>query len=270
MPAKKKAVDRKIEKTEDPMPAEEKTHLVEESETGALDSPKTEPERTGEAEKTEAVVSVPPVSTEPAVSPEISPPVAVDPVPNPAVNPESPQIIVNTTASDQQVYTAGDDGSSKKKILSVVTVALLVVGLAVGGYFLYANFLGTSPGTPDATVSVVEPSPPPVPAGETQPEESLDLTKFPVEVRNGTEKKGEAVKLKEALEADGFVVSKVGNAADSDHLLTEIAVGMDVPQNFIDKLKEVLSKSYQLATESGKLDDSPAGALVTIGSELTP
>lgn len=94
----------------------------------------------------------------------------------------------------------------------------------------------------------------------------INLAAYTIQVLNGTSSPGLAAKVKTDLETEGFKVLSVGNAENTDFVKTEILARKKVNRKFIDKLKEVLSKTYKIGAVSN-LGSGEADLVVKIGSE---
>lgn len=98
----------------------------------------------------------------------------------------------------------------------------------------------------------------------TPTEEDIDLSEYSIKVLNGSERNGEASKLKSVLEDEGYSVSSIGNA-DKTYSKTTIQVKDSVSKAWVEKLKKTLSKSYILADIS-TLKDEDTDVVINIGS----
>lgn len=183
----------------------------------------------------------------------------------------NPPIIINTAPTEERnAETIGGGGSTKlKKVFQVVLIAILVVVLAVGAYFLYSKL--TSPSEPKATIPAAQTPPVEPPALPTDEAPAvIDLSKYPIKVLNGSGKSGVASKLKDTLTEEGFTVSGTGNADNSDYELTEIRTLPDVPEELVTKLTTLLGKTYELASKSAALKTGSTDSVeIIIGSTLT-
>lgn len=89
---------------------------------------------------------------------------------------------------------------------------------------------------------------------------------FKIKVLNGTEVKGEASRIRDYLVREGYSVSLVGNAQDSDYKETSIQVDKDVSAEFITILKGVLGKELILSSEVKVVKIQDSDVMVIIGS----
>lgn len=149
---------------------------------------------------------------------------------------------------------------------SMVPYFLLVsfVAFLLGLAFIYGIFyaMNSKPksqtGTPDVKITSA-------PENVTPTEKPLDLSAFTISILNGTDVSGVAAKLKSELEDAGFKVGEIGNADSTDFEKTEIKAKKTVNKEFLDKLKEILKKSYELGSTS-TLASGEADVVITIGS----
>jgi hypothetical protein len=103
----------------------------------------------------------------------------------------------------------------------------------------------------------------PTPTVSPTPTKTVDLTKYEIEILNGSSVDGEASKQKAALEAAGFTISSVGNADNSDYADTVIKAKKEVDSGFITKLKSVLSGTFTVG-DTQSLDESSSVPVVVI------
>lgn len=148
-----------------------------------------------------------------------------------------------------------------KYFLSVALITFLLgLGIIIGGSYALSNrdsllsFINPSTVTP--TIATKVPTPTQLP---------LDLMEFGIRILNGTSVKGLAAELRDELEAEGFKVVSVGNAASDDFEKTQIEAVEKVDQRFLDKLQEELGKKYEIGDISLK-SSSEAEIIITIGS----
>ena len=97
----------------------------------------------------------------------------------------------------------------------------------------------------------------------------VNLTDYAVSVLNGSGKSGVAGIIKEELVSGGFKVTNVGNAETSDFDFTQVEAKKSVPAEVVTKLRDLLVKTYQVATASGTLSaTASADVVITVGSLL--
>ena len=148
--------------------------------------------------------------------------------------------------------------------LLIIIPGIFLLGALLGGiYFYQKGMSGVS----------IEPTPTPdysntiTPSPTSTPETTkLDLTKYPINVMNGSGTPGQAGTVKDLLTGAGFKVSKAGNASSYDYTKTVIKVKADVPAEFVTKLSEALSKNYILDTNQSLATSSADSVQVIVGS----
>jgi len=158
----------------------------------------------------------------------------------------------------QEEHNSSFAPAGKNYMWPILFVVLLALAL-LGGIFLYKQ--GVKQGE---KVNVITLSP--TPTLMPEPTKTIDLTKYEIEILNGSEIDGEASRQKESLEKGGFVVSSVGNAAKSDYAETIIQAKTTVDYDFLDKLKSVLETSFKMGDNEELADDASSDVIVIIGS----
>ncbi|HKC04271.1 MAG TPA: LytR C-terminal domain-containing protein [Patescibacteria group bacterium] len=144
----------------------------------------------------------------------------------------------------------------------ILVPGILLLGALLGGIVFYQRSLQSgsepTPTASPATEATMAPS--------ASPSAKLDLTKYPINVQNGSGIPGTASSAKDLLIKAGFKVSSAGNAATYDYTDTIIEVKSDVPADFISKLKTTLSGIYSLGTSKTLPDSSKDEVVVIVGS----
>ncbi len=170
---------------------------------------------------------------------------------------------------DQDVafFNEPPDEYEKKKSMKgyffKVALATFLLGLTFFAGIYYAvtnktplNLFDQKPTASPTHVTVSEePTPKPV-----------NLSLNTISVLNGTSVPGVAAKLKTQLTDAGFKVGTTGNADKATYTTTEIAANKKVEKAYLEKLKEILKKTYTLGTTS-VLASGDADVVVTIGSQ---
>lgn len=154
--------------------------------------------------------------------------------------------------------------SSSPNPLLFIIPGIFLLGALLGGIYFYQKGVSGLPAEPTTTPdynNTITPSPTSTPAS-TQ----LDLTKYPINVMNGSGTPGQAGTVKDLLTGAGFKVSAAGNASSYDYTKTVIKVKADVPTEFVTKLSEALSKSYVLDTNQSLATSSADSVQVIVGS----
>jgi hypothetical protein len=107
----------------------------------------------------------------------------------------------------------------------------------------------------------------PTPTVSPEPTKTLDLSKYEVEVLNGSDVDGLASSQKAVLETAGFTVSSVGNADSSDYTDTVIQTKAEVDKDFILKLKSTLSDVLTVGDIQSLSEDSSVPVVVILGTK---
>ncbi len=181
---------------------------------------------------------------------------------NPAVE-ESKESLVD---KDGAFFSTPPDGYAKKKSMLpyffMVMFATFILGLVFFGgiYYAISNKDKISSLVPKQMSEPTKAAPTEVPTPTP-----VDLAKYTVKVLNGTSVSGVAAKLKTQLTDAGFKVGTIGNADKDTYPKTEIVANKKVEKAYLDKLKEILKKSYTLGSSS-VLASGDADVVITIGS----
>ncbi len=139
-------------------------------------------------------------------------------------------------------------------LIFVITILLLV------GVFLYKYGISIKD---KVNVVTLVPSPTTAP----QPTKAVDLTKYEIEIQNGGGVSGEAGRQQAVLETEGFTISSIGNADNSDYTDTIIKAKAEVEKAFLDKLKSVLENTFTLGEVETLSENSLAPVVVIIGTK---
>jgi len=151
------------------------------------------------------------------------------------------------------------DSPTKKNYMWPILFIFVVAIVLLVGIFAYKQGIfkktiaNVTPVTPTPVVTVA-----PTAA-------AVDLTKYEVEILNGSGVDGEASKEKSVLVAAGFTVSSIGNADNSDYTDTIIKAQAQVDQNFIAKLKNTLSNMYTVGDTQILSSDAAVPVQVILG-----
>ncbi len=148
--------------------------------------------------------------------------------------------------------------------LVIIIPGIFLLGALLGGIYFYQKGINLPPGaSPEPTPTEVA-NAGAVPSAS--PVASVDLTKYPVNVLNGSGTTGEAAKVKTLLEGGGFKVSAIGNASSSNFTKTIIKVKSDVPAAFVSQLSALLSKTYTLDSNQTLSTSASDSVQVIVGS----
>lgn len=144
--------------------------------------------------------------------------------------------------------------------LWIIIPGIFLLGALLGGVIFYQKSLNK------AVAPTPTPSSDVAPAPSASPQASLDLTKYPINVENGSGIAGEAGNVKNILTSAGFKVSATGNADSYSFTKTVIQAKSDVPESFITQLSDTLSKTYKLDKTQSLPDSSSDEVIVIVGS----
>lgn len=153
------------------------------------------------------------------------------------------------------------DIPQKKNFMWPILFVFLIALVLLSGIFIYKQSVNK-----DTKINVVSLSPQPSPSPEPT-KAKIDLSKYEIKILNGSEVEGEAGRQKSNLESEGFTVSSVGNADDSNYKETIIQAKKEVDKDFLDKLKSVLQSSFTLGEIKELSDDSLMPIVIIIGSK---
>lgn len=153
------------------------------------------------------------------------------------------------------------DESPKKNYMWPILLIFIIVMLLLVGVFLYKS--GGTNIKDKVNVATLSPTPAPSP----EPTKAVDLTKYEIKIQNGGGVSGEASRQKTSLESEGFVVSSIGNADNSDYTDTIIKAKAEVEKGFLDKLKSVLENTFTLGQVEVLSEDSSDPVVVIVGTK---
>lgn len=152
--------------------------------------------------------------------------------------------------------------SSSINPLFILIPGVLLLGALLGGVYFYQKGvnlkLEISPSPKSTVTATLSPS--------ASPLATLDLTKFPINVQNGSGVVGGAGSAKDLLTKAGFEVSKTGNADNYDYTDTIIKITASVSAEFVAKLTTTLSGMYSVGKAQTLPDTSKDEVVVIIGS----
>lgn len=159
--------------------------------------------------------------------------------------------------------TSYESGYNKGPSIWLILIpGVLLLGALLGGIVFYEKSLKPA----------VEATPTPLATSEAtvvpsaSPSAKLDLSKYPINVENGSGIPGTATSAKDLLTKGGFTVSATGNASTYDYTDTIIQTKSDVPASFVTKLTTTLSGIYKVGTPTSLPASSTDEVVVIIGS----
>jgi hypothetical protein len=147
---------------------------------------------------------------------------------------------------------------AKKNFMWPILFIFIIAICLLAGVFFYKN------GINNKKIDVEKSSPTPVVTVE--PTKAIDLTQYEIEVLNGSEVNGGAGRQKANLEEEGFTVSSVGNADNTDYTDTVIKAKAEVDKAFVNKLKTFLEDSFTVVKEELS-DDASVPVIVILGTK---
>lgn len=159
---------------------------------------------------------------------------------------------------NEEEYSTSDMPPKKDFMWPILFVVFLALAFLIG-IFVYKQ--GMNKGTQVNVVTLT-----PTPTVMPQPTKTVDLTQYEIKVLNGSEVSGEAGRQKESLEAEGFTVSSIGNAAKSDYTKTIIQAKKEIESGFLDKLKSVIEESFVAGEIEELSEDEDSDVIIIIGS----
>jgi len=194
--------------------------------------------------------------------------------------PENPPEDVEKNAKEtlKELHELSNNKKPKSKtnyklIFFVTVITALVVSFISGGLYVYftgTGALGEIPSdkAPESTPTPPPPSPIATPIATAAPEEEIDYSAYKISVLNGSGKIGEAGKVENILEAEGFVVSSTANASRFDYTDTVIQSKKTVPQMVLTKLQSTLQNNYSVKSGDQLADNAAHDIVITVGSKV--
>jgi hypothetical protein len=152
----------------------------------------------------------------------------------------------------------------QKNYMWPILFIFIIAAVLLAGVFAYKQGMFKGAGEKTKVVSV---SPAPTSAVTPSPVKTVDLTKYEVEILNGSEVDGEASRQKTNLEGEGFTISSIGNADNTDHTDTIIEAKAEVSKDFIAKLKSVLDSTFTVGETQSLSEDSSVPVVVILGTK---
>lgn len=160
---------------------------------------------------------------------------------------------------NKEEFSAFDNAPKKNYMWPILFIFIAAVALLTG-VFAYKQGVFK-------TAKIAVPTATPTPVVTPEPTKAPDLTKFEIEILNGSGVDGEAGRQRLSLTTEGFTVSSVGNADSSDYTDTIIRATAAVDKDFIAKLKSTLESSFTAVKEEVLSDDSPVPVTIILGTK---
>ena len=148
----------------------------------------------------------------------------------------------------------------KKNYMWPILFIFIIAVLLLGGIFIYKQGVNKN-----GKINVVTLSPTPASA-PTPTKTEVDLSKYEIKILNGSGIDGEAGRQKANLETEGFTVSSIGNADNSEYAETVVQAKEIVGLDFLDKLKGTLEASFKIGEQEDLADDADSDVVIIIGS----
>jgi len=199
---------------------------------------------------------------QPQPQPEVDQPLAevVDTTPIP----DTPEI-----KFDQEPSEKNDVKTKFNKGLFVALAITLVVGGALTGGILYSrsatnnqDIRSKANETPEAVVTeTVTETPTPTP-------EELDLSKYTLQIQNGSGTAGQAGAVDELLQAEGFNEADTTNADSYDYQDTEVQLKADTPKAVYDTIERALNSDYDVKLGDALEEDSEFDVIIVVGQKI--
>ncbi|OGM21601.1 hypothetical protein A2714_02095 [Candidatus Woesebacteria bacterium RIFCSPHIGHO2_01_FULL_38_9] len=168
--------------------------------------------------------------------------------------------IQQSSESDDKDPQTGGKRSLKVRIIFFISIIFFLLGVL---FFIRSNpfesneEFPTPTITPTTSVEKVSPTPEAV-------EKTLDLSKFKVQVQNGTGTEGGADEVAGILETEGFTDIETANADSFDYQETELRIKDAVPEEVIEIVEKALIGRYTLKVVETSLDASSDFDIVVI------
>ena len=160
-------------------------------------------------------------------------------------------------------YISSTKGSGPGPLLILIP-GVLLLGALLGGVYFYQKSVNQGAASPTPTPEESTPASSTTPSAS--PSAKLDLTKYPINVQNGSGIPGTAGSVKDLLTKAGFKVSASGNADNYNYTDTILKVKGDVPEDFVTKLTTTLSGIYKIGKSETLPDTSKDEVVVVVGS----
>lgn len=178
----------------------------------------------------------------------------------------SPIEIETPTENEKPVTPASTEAPDPKKSSSIalwiIIPGIFLLGAILGGIVFYQKGVNKGEEPIPTPIAGSEASPSP----SSSPSASLNLTKYTINIFNGSGIAGEAGKAKTLLTTNGFKVGSTGNAAAYDYTKTIIKAKSTVDSAYTSALSTALGKTYVVDTVQTLASSSADTVQVVIGS----
>jgi len=195
------------------------------------------------------------VVVEEVTSDPIETPKAVDV----AVVPPTPPVVETPVVPISPIIPTPE--VKKTNPLVIIIPGVFLLGGLLGGIIFYQNKVSdTAPQMTDSPTI----SPTVTETTSTPASVEIDVTKYSINILNGSGIKGEALKVQELLEKAEFKISGTGNASNYDYTKTVIQAKEEVDKDFIAKLSVSLGEVYSVDTKVATLSATSKDSVVVI------
>ncbi len=149
-----------------------------------------------------------------------------------------------------------------KGVIWMSCFGIFVILSVVMGVYLYQ--MGIRPRSSEDRTSVTSILSPLLEFQDTQASDEVIPT-YKIKILNGSGAPGEASRVKEALEIEGFLAVSVGNADRFDYVNSSVEMKKDIPQSVLNSVTNVLSKLYILDEAKVSSEQEEDDIIVIIG-----
>jgi len=155
---------------------------------------------------------------------------------------------------------------AKKVIFTAFLILVILTFVSVLGFFIYRDFFAKKDTAKFEPPQITPTETPQATNTPTPEEESIDLTQYKINVRNGSGIAGEAQSAVSLMAGIGFSQFETGNADSYGYLETEVSATEDFPQGLLEKITDVLDSEYNVSSGSAVLESSDFDVEVIVGA----
>jgi hypothetical protein len=205
------------------------------------------------------------------ISPEPPQPQPItEPSPAPVTHKElEPQPTENLEQKAQEVINSPPPKKKHLNFKLVILITLLtaiVVGVVAGAVYVFLskpNSESNAMQGSDSTLESPEPSITPEPSPTPTP---VDIATYKINILNGSGKIGEASKVGDLLEEDGFSIDSTGNASRYDYQETIIQTKEEISEEITSSISSLLTNAGYTPEFGDVLDeDEDYDIIITVG-----
>jgi hypothetical protein len=205
-----------------------------------------------------------PTEDSPGVAEVVEPEPVVDATSAPALTPE-----ISFDQDDSELKPEKTSNPKSNKGLFVALAITLIVGGALTGGILYSRSASTNQDirskaaeTPEAVVTeVVTETPTPTP-------EEIDLSKYTLQIQNGSGTAGQAGAVDELLQAEGFAEAETANADSYDYEDTEVQLKAGTPKAVYSAIERALNSDYTVVSADTLEENSDFDVVIVVGQKI--